>query len=494
MASSMAHAALLLARSLSVVLGVMLALALALPATADILSSDPVPTTTLQVTVGKSVPLIVTSDVELIVLSQPDIAKVDQVGPQSLYIIGREIGATNLLLYGPDARLLQVVNIEVGYDGPQLQDELAATLPDERITVANLNGGLLLRGTVSTPQAAAMANDLAERAAAGGVISILDVRPDQVLLEVQLVEVSEEALRDIGVDLGVQGSGVSFGSGSGLIGIDTPQSVLSGKGRLAGLDLGAVLRTLEQGGSARILARPQLLTLSGEKASFRSGGEFPFPVPTRDGITVEFKPYGTAISVLPTVQTNGLIRLDLSAEVSSIDPRNSLRIGNLTVPALNTRRAATSLELRDGERFMFAGLFSEADQDQVSQTPWAGNLPVVGNLFRAVRTKSQRMQLTIIVTAHVIDGPNAGAATPMEPADLLADTADTRPPRFAKQATAEPRPKGLLKRIRSSPFVASISRQLASISRQALDVPAKAWGLVEGLSRRLAGSERMIAA
>ena len=490
MALFMAHAALLVARSLSVVLGVILALAAALPATADILSPDPVPTTTLQVAVGKSVPLVVAGDVELIVLSQPDIARVDQVGPRSVYVIGREIGATNLLLYGPDARLLQVVNIEVGYDGPQLQDELAAILPDEQITVANLNGGLLLRGTVSSPQAAAMANDLAERAAAGDVISILDVRPDQVLLEVQLIEVSEETLRDIGVDLGVQGSGVSFGSGSGLIGIDAPQSLVAARGRLAGLDLDAVLRTLEQTGSARILARPQLLALSGEKASFRSGGEFPFPVPTRDGITVEFKPYGTAISVLPTVLTNGLIRLDLSAEVSSIDPRNSLRIGNLTVPALSTRRSATSLELRDGERFMFAGLFSEADQDQVSQTPGAGDLPLVGNLFRAVRTKSQRMQLAIIVTAHVIDGPNTSAATPIEPEDLLSESDPATMTRLARPITPEPRPKGLLKRIRSLPIVDSLTRKLVSISRQTLDVPARAWGFVESLSRRLASSGR----
>ena len=472
-------------RSYGALLYLALVMMLACPATADVLTSDASPTTTLHVAVGKSAPLPVTADVQMIVLSQPEIARVDQIGTQSLYVIGREIGSTNLLVYGRDAKLLKVVNIEVGYDGPQLQEELAATLPDERITVENLNGGLLLRGTVSTAQAAAMANDLAERAAAGDVISILDVRPDQVLLEVQLVEVSEETLRDIGVDLSALRSGLSFGSGSGLIGIEAPQSVLSGNGRLAGLDLNAVLRTLEHRGSARILARPQLLALSGEKASFRSGGEFPFPVPSRDGITVEFKPYGTAISVLPTVQTNGLIRLDLSAEVSSIDPRNSLRIGNLTVPALSTRRAATSLELRDGERFMFAGLFSESDQDQVSQTPGAGDLPLVGNLFRAVRTKSQRLQLAIVVTAHVVDGPNASAARPMEPADLLADSADAAPPRVANHATADPRPKGLLKRIRAVPLVISISRRLVSISRQTLGAPARAWSF---LSRRLASA------
>eukprot|EP01035_Chromulina_nebulosa_P060443 gene60443-82700_t len=122
-----------------------------------------------------------------------------------LYVIGREIGSTNLLVYGAGAKLLQVVNIEVGHDRDQLQADLAVTLPGETIHVSNLNGGLLLRGAVSSPQAAAMANDLAERAADGDVLSVLDVRPDQVLLEVQLVETSEEHLREIGIDLSVAG-------------------------------------------------------------------------------------------------------------------------------------------------------------------------------------------------------------------------------------------------------------------------------------------------
>ena len=112
-------------RSYGALLYLALVMMLACPATADVLTSDASPTTTLHVAVGKSAPLPVTADVQMIVLSQPEIARVDQIETQSLYVIGREIGSTNLLVYGRDAKLLKVVNIEVGYDGPQLQEELA---------------------------------------------------------------------------------------------------------------------------------------------------------------------------------------------------------------------------------------------------------------------------------------------------------------------------------------------------------------------------------
>lgn len=459
-------------------LWLVLALASSVPAAAEILPSDPGPVTTLHVALGKSAPLLVTGTVERIVLAQPEIASVDQAGPDSLYVIGREIGATNLLVYGPDARLLQVVNIEVGYDDVQLQDDLAATLPGQAIKVSNLSGGLLLRGSVSTPQAAALANALAAQAAGGDVISILDVRPDQVLLEVQVIEISQDGLRDIGLDLSAIGSGAALQSGSGLIGADAPQSRVGARGRVAGLDLTAVLGGLEQRGAARVLARPQLLALSGEMASFRAGGEFPFPVPTRDGLTIEFKPYGTAIAVRPTVLDNGLIHLELTAEVSSLDPRNSLRIGNLTVPALSTRRAASTLELRDGERFMLAGLLSETDQQQTSQTPWAADLPLVGQLFKAVRTRHQQLQLAIIVTAHVVGGPDAAAAT------LDQAPAQAIPPEKAVADPIKPRRPGLLTRVTSLPLVKTISRHLTLIANRTFE---SARHTLEGLARRVAG-------
>ena len=246
------------------------------------------------------------------------------------------------------------------------------------------------------------------------------------------------------------------------------------------LDLNAALRVLEQRGSARILARPQLLALSGEAASFRSGGEFPYPVPTRDGVTIEFKPYGTAISVRPTVQTNGLIRLDLAAEVSDIDPRNRVTIEGLIIPALNTRRAITHLNLRDGETFMFAGLFSETELTQQQGTPWAAELPIVGPLFKAVHTRNQRLQLAIFVTARVIGAPNAADVAPQSPDDLTLGE-----PKPDAVTPREPKARGLKKLLRSSPLAEGASRRLTSLFHATVEAPGKVWARLEGWSRRI---------
>lgn len=474
-------------RDLGAPLGLALMLLSIHPAAAQTMLAEPSATSTLHVAVGKSAPFSLYGDVRRVVVAQPDIAKVDTAGPNSLYVIGREVGSTNLLVYGPDALLLQVVNIDVGYDGPQLSEELAAALPGEAITAEALSTGILLRGSVSNPEAAAVAEDLADRAAPGEVTTLIDVRPHQVMLEVKLIEASEEDLRDIGVDLSATGDHVSALTGAGLFGVDAPQSVIRGGGRVAGLDLDAALLSLERRGAVRILARPRLLALSGHKASFQSGGEFPYPVPSRDGVTIEFRSYGTSIAVLPTVQANGLIRLALSSEVSSVDSRNSIRIGAIAVPALSTRKVETTLEVRDGERFLFAGLFSDVEEDKASQTPWMADLPMVGGLFRANFVRSQRLQLAIIVTASVVEGSNVDVAKPVQPGDLLKSSADV----IADTATPAPPPlvqpsaRGLARLVQKSPVLSAVSHRLAPIAHAALSTTRNVWTTFERLSKRV---------
>lgn len=471
-----------LVRSGLLLISVVLSLLCALPAVADPLEPETAAISSLHVAVGKSAPLSVTGTIARIVVSQPEIATVDTAGPNELYVMGHDVGATNLLVYGPDGSLTQVINVEVGYDGVQLQDDINALLPGEPIHVQSLSGGVLLRGSASDAQAATLASDLARRAAGGDVVSLVDVRPDQILLEVQLVEASEDDLRGIGADLGAMGSGFTLRTGSTPSPTAPPQGAATVNGNIGSLDLNAALRVLEQRGSARILARPQLLALSGEAASFRSGGEFPYPVPTRDGVTIEFKPYGTAISARPTLQTNGLIRLDLAAEVSDIDPRNSVTIEGLTIPALNTRRAITHLNLRDGETFMFAGLFSETELTQQGGTPWAADLPVVGSLFKAVHTRNQRLQLAIFVTVRVIGAPDAADVAPQSPDDIALREPK---PDAVDVAPSEPKSSGLKKLLRSSPLAEGASRRLTSLFHATVEAPGKVWTRLESWSRQI---------
>jgi pilus assembly protein CpaC len=169
---------------------------------------------------------------------------------------------------------------------------------------------------------------------------------------------------------------------------------------------------LEKRGLSKTLAEPTLIALSGEKASFLAGGEFPVPVVqsgsgsggsgTTSAITVEFKPFGVSLAFTPTVLGDKVINLVVEPEVSSIDPTASVAINGLIVPGLKTRRASTTLELRDGESFAIAGLLSRDFQTTVRQMPVLGSLPIIGALFRSSSFQKGETELLIVVTPRLV--------------------------------------------------------------------------------------------
>jgi pilus assembly protein CpaC len=180
------------------------------------------------------------------------------------------------------------------------------------------------------------------------------------------------------------------------------------------------------------LAEPTLVALSGETASFLAGGEFPIPVAqsgTTGGdaaISVEFKQFGVSLAFTPTVLADGVINLEVAPEVSSIDPSASVVINNLRVPGLQTRRARTTVELRDGESFALAGLIRRDFQDTVRQFPVLGSIPIIGALFRSTNFQKEETELVIIVTPRLVRPVRAAAmkaptdrATPPDEADLF---------------------------------------------------------------------------
>ncbi|MDE2437646.1 MAG: type II and III secretion system protein family protein, partial [Sphingomonadales bacterium] len=179
---------------------------------------------------------------------------------------------------------------------------------------------------------------------------------------------------------------------------------------IGGLNLTGIINGLEAKGLAKTLAQPSLLALSGEKASFLAGGEFPIPIAQSSGagtggsqaITVEFKQFGVSLGFTPTVLGDKTINLVVEPEVSAIDPAASFSVGNITVPGLRTRRASTTLELRDGESFAIAGLLSKDFQTTVDQVPLLGSIPILGALFRSTNFKKGETELLIVVTPHLV--------------------------------------------------------------------------------------------
>jgi pilus assembly protein CpaC len=381
----------------------------ALPAAAQTFVSQSLigemaPSRTITVPKDKSAAFRLLSGAGEIVVAQPEIAEIVANTDRSVYVRGKTLGTTNILIYDPQHRLIEVIDVRVAQDIESLQADLASALPGQPIRVSAMAGGVLLSGEVSTSSVAARAKAIAERYAPAGVSSELTVQSaQQVMLEVRIIEASRSSLKDFGINVDVaNNSGIVFGGGGGLIGLNAPQGTLTVSTNVGPTSIEATLRALEEKGVIRTLARPNLSAISGEEATFLAGGEFPYPVPTGQGdITIQFKPFGVTLKFTPTVQDSGLIRLKVSPEVSQLDSRASLRLSGVEVPSLLVRRASTTVELKDTETFAIAGLFQQDYANTVRQLPWIGDVPVLGSLFRSSRWKKSETELVILVTPRL---------------------------------------------------------------------------------------------
>ena len=420
------------------------ATAVATPAFADAMVSEQAPSRVISVPKDKSLSYRLDEPATKIVVSQPDIAEVIATTDRSFYVRGIETGATNLLVYGPGGRLLQVIDIRVGLDAQALQNDLDQALPAEHIKVQSMGDSVLLTGNVSSPGAAIRATAIAQKFAPDAVTSMLHVSGTQVMLEVRILEATRSTSRDLGVGTELGNQSFAFQQGAnivghpivpvggqfplvGLVGSSPAIGALGIVGRIGHTAINAQLAALEANGSIRTLARPDLVAMSGEKASFLAGGEFPFPVPSGVNlITIEFRQYGVKLDFTPTVQEDGKIKLQVVPEVSALDPTNTVRIDNVTIPALTVRRANTTVEMRDGESLVIGGLFQHSAQNDVSQIPGLGSVPILSALFRSTRFKRNETELLIIVTPHIvtqtdIDGAKDKTLAGAEPSttDLL---------------------------------------------------------------------------
>jgi pilus assembly protein CpaC len=391
-------------RKLLAPLSAAVALASACPAAAQ-LTADQSLTPAIVVAKDKSAAFHLQYAVSQIVVAQPDTLELVATTDHSFYVRGKALGVTNLLIYDKNHRLAQVVDVRVGYDTDSLRADLASALPNEKITAANFAGGILLTGDTRTMAQAQRAEAIAERYAPKSVTSEIKVaNAEQVMVEVRVLEVNRSALRDLGFNVNAsnQHGTFSFSSGTGLNGNQTPQGALALGGSIGSVSIEAQLAALEQKGMVRTLAKPNLIAMSGEEASFLAGGEFPYPIPAGpQQIGIEFRQFGVKLNVTPNVEPNGQIRLKIAPEVSALDPSQHLKIAGFDLPSLTMRKTATTVELRDGQSFAIAGMFQANYVNAIGQIPWAGDVPILGALFKSASWKRQETELVIIVTPRM---------------------------------------------------------------------------------------------
>jgi pilus assembly protein CpaC len=356
-----------------------------------------------------------------ITVGDPAIADVNPLTDHSLSILGKKIGTTRVTVYGEGKKLVGIFDVEVGYETARIAAELKRRFPHSALNVTSINGRLMLTGDAPDGVVADKAMTVVRQFAADAINSVNVLAPQQVMLEVRFIEISREAVRDLGVQWKVFSNGVQANIGSratrpsvsptpsagavaaGVLSGGSPFGFLLGRMINGSATVDVMINALEEKGVARSLAEPNLVALSGDTASFLAGGEFPVPVPNGlNGITIEWKRYGVGLSFTPTVLGSSLINLKIMPEVSQLDNSNTIQIGGISVPPLIVRRASTTVELRDGQSFAIGGLLQNHTVTDQQQLPWLGDVPVLGALFRSASYQKNETDLAIIVTPRLV--------------------------------------------------------------------------------------------
>lgn len=380
----------------------------------------------IKVAKGKPKTIVTSAAFYQIVIGDPEIANVNPLTDKSFYVLGNNLGTTGVALFDENKQLVGTVDIEVTLDTDQLASTIRASVPDANIKVGSANGRVVLSGEADDAVAAEKANQIATRfSGKEDVINSVNISSSQqVQLNVRFVEINRQAGQELGAKYSAN---FAYGIGGRDITIDPGTVPGAGTGEIIGkllsngVSIDIAIKALEEHGLARRLAEPNLIARSGETASFLAGGEFPIPVSEDNGkITVSYKKYGVSLDFKPTVLKDGLVSLDIAPEVSSIDQSASYNIGNISVPGFIVRRAKTSVDLKNGQSFMIAGLLQSQNDITTSRIPGLGKLPVLGPLFSSKAYQRRETDLVIIVTPYLVK--------PVDPSKKLAEPTDGTQP------------------------------------------------------------------
>jgi pilus assembly protein CpaC len=380
----------------------------------------------LSLGVGKSVIIDLPRDVKDVLVADPKIANAVIRSPQRAYIIGSGVGQTNVVFFDADGQQIASYDIAIKRDLNGIRGALKQMMPGTTVQAEGVGDSVMLTGSVSTPIEAQQAGDVASRLAGGAdkVVNSITVRGrDQVMLKVSVAEVQRSVIKQLGIDLSATVSSgtavVNFNNANPFTANNGP--LVSGNGLSAtslvkGLpSVTATLRAMESAGVVHTLAEPNLTAISGESATFISGGEFPIPTgvtcqtTTAGAIgqcvqTVSFKKFGISLNFTPVVLTEGRISLRVMTEVSEVSTDNELTggAGGTAIPSIKTRRAETTLEIPSGGSLAMAGLIQQQTKQAVNGMPGVDQIPVLGQLFRSQDFVNNQTELLVLVTPYIV--------------------------------------------------------------------------------------------
>ncbi len=383
----------------------------------------------LTVHVGQSRMLRLDRPVASVFVADPATADVQVVSSQVLFVFGKAVGRTSVAALEDDGELIGRWNVTVALDLEPVRSALSEGAEFRNVQVRRLRQGVELSGVVASTATVDRALQLAgaalpEKVAVINRISVSDSQ--QVNLEVQIAEVRRSVSESLGINWEAFGSRgtARFGFRVGrLIGGDaTPAGAFFPEGQAATLfgdysspdgSVRGLIDALASAGFATVLARPNMTAVSGETASFFSGGEYPLPSGVKDGqIIFQYKKYGVLLDFVPTVIDRRRIALTVRPEVSQRVDTDSLRILDVEIPVIDVRRAETTIEVGNGESIVIAGLYRNQSDSTEAGVPVLKDVPKLGLLFGQRTSRSNATELIVVVTARLIGSTRTRAEDP----------------------------------------------------------------------------------
>jgi pilus assembly protein CpaC len=400
----------------------------------------------LHVTVGHSIFIDTKSRLRRVYVTDAAILNSVTLSPTELVVTAMNPGISSLTLLDESGRAQSyVVSSDLDIDG--LRVAMSQAMHGDTVKVEGSGERVTLSGTVPSDALSDTAVKLAGLYSkeVANAITVRPVHPKQVRLEVRILEVDRSKLLQLGINLFNPGGNTNWlastttsqypstatlspSTGGSAIGTLLTSSPLNFMLYSAKLNLGTTIADLQSKQVLQILAEPTITTVSGQKADFLSGGEFPFPIvqPGSGGstplVTIQFRPYGVKVEFTPIVNDDGTITLKVAPEVSALDYTNAVNISGFSVPALSTRRAETEVELRSSQSFAISGLLDQRTTDILNKTPGIASIPILGALFKSKNVNHATTELIVVVTPTVVD-PLTDLTQPAEP-DMPIPTLD----------------------------------------------------------------------
>lgn len=390
------------------------------------------------ITLGKAQLLTLEGDVSDVLVADPSVVDVAAVQSNALYIVGLEVGDTNIIVLDEAGNVLDDINIHVTYDLQAIQALVNQLFPGEDVTVGSIHDQVLLTGEVSNPGVASRVTNIVGHYVGdlqdgdGNfdelVSNLLEVRGEQqVMMQVRIVEASRSVFKQLGISTdfndpnelaattifgGTQASSIRGGASalfdSGAAVQQPSIAALRGvfDSGLDGIgDIGVFLEALEERNLASVLAEPNLTAISGEQAGFLAGGEFPVPsgLDNVGNVVVQFREFGVSLNFRPTVLSEERISLQMNTEVSAVDNENAVTLGGIVVPGRSIRRAETTVEIPSGGSLMIAGILQSDAVDGYSGLPGISKTPVLGDLVKSKNFSRDETELVVIVTPYLVE-------------------------------------------------------------------------------------------